>query len=332
MKRQLEQLRNWGAVLLLGLTPPMLAHAATSTGVSPTFTVDLQVNPVAVSGRVLDAASRAPISGATVTLAGRNTSSSGAGLFSFASVSLSSGNTLAVSRSGYATYTGTVPAPAGATAVTVPDILLQVAPVGNKPVVTGVKAKYDGMFLSGASILNEYTASVNWNGTTPGSVEFYVNGQSSQTVAATSTEVTAGIPMNVGFFGSLNVGANKLTVVAVGAGAERSQPFDQPVSILPLPGFLAQTLALGVFQFLPGNDPVLSFDVQFPDKSIPFVGRFGWQMAVGGGFEYALSSGEWNLHAGLAPNGRWKGRAGERPHSSLSNPKFFAETGRFHLR
>src|SRR6266571_688622 len=40
MNGQLEQLRTWGAVLLLGLTSPMLADAATSTGVSPIFTVD----------------------------------------------------------------------------------------------------------------------------------------------------------------------------------------------------------------------------------------------------------------------------------------------------
>lgn len=43
MKRPLKQLQNLGAVLLLGLMSPMLADAATSTGISPIITVDLQV-------------------------------------------------------------------------------------------------------------------------------------------------------------------------------------------------------------------------------------------------------------------------------------------------
>ncbi len=45
MNGQLEQLRNWGAVLLLVLTSAMLADAATSTGVSPISTVDTRSAP-----------------------------------------------------------------------------------------------------------------------------------------------------------------------------------------------------------------------------------------------------------------------------------------------
>src|SRR5438552_15910329 len=51
MKRQLEQLRNWGAVLLVGLASPTLADAASSTGVSPIFTVDTRFGGIVVSGR-----------------------------------------------------------------------------------------------------------------------------------------------------------------------------------------------------------------------------------------------------------------------------------------
>ena len=145
------------AALLLCLITPLLARAASSTAVSPIFTVDLQVSPIAVSGRVLHATTRAALSGAAVTLAGQSTSSSGSGQFSFPTVSLSGANTLRVNKAGYATYTGTVPSPAGATVVTVPDVLLQLATVDNKPVVTGIRPKYDGLFLSAAAILNELT-------------------------------------------------------------------------------------------------------------------------------------------------------------------------------
>lgn len=45
MKRQLLQLRNWGAVLLLGLLAPLLADAASSTAFSPVVTVDTTGQP-----------------------------------------------------------------------------------------------------------------------------------------------------------------------------------------------------------------------------------------------------------------------------------------------
>ena len=216
MKRQLEQLRILCAVLILGLTSPMLAGAATSTGVSPSFTVDLQVSPVAVSGRVLNATSRAPLNGATVTLAGQNTGSSASGAFAFASVSLNSGNTITVGKSGFATYTGTVPVPAGSTSVTLPDILLQPMTTenANKPIVTGIRPRYDGLFLSAASLVNEYTALVDWAGRTPKQVEFYVNGVLRNTVMTSSAEALWTVDMAQWFTGSFSAGANELSAVA----------------------------------------------------------------------------------------------------------------------
>ena len=65
MKQQFEQLRNWGAVIFIGLLSPLLAHAASSTGVSPIFAVDnrsLQTGSIA--GRVLGAG--APLANAQV--------------------------------------------------------------------------------------------------------------------------------------------------------------------------------------------------------------------------------------------------------------------------
>ena len=318
------------AMVLLTLTWP--AQAATSSADSNVTTVDTRDNLLTVSGRVLDATSHAPITGASVTLAGQSASSSAAGQFSFASVSLNNGNTLMVSKAGYATSSRTVSAAAGTKVITVSDIGL-VANNGSLPVVTGIRSRYDGLFLSAASLVNEYTASADWAGRTPLRVEFYVNGVLRGTVTTSSQEATWSVDMGQWFTGSFAVGANQIAAVAVDSLGARSASFSQAVRVLPMPPFLATGGALlAPFQFIPGNDPVLSFSMKFPDKDIPseafqnlpFLGKFGWNFAVGGGFEYALNSGEWQAHLGIEPYGRWAGRRGELPHSTLLKPKFFA--------
>ena len=292
--------------------------------------VDTRDNTLAVYGRVLSAATGAALPGATVTLAGQSTTTSTSGSYTFTGVSLAAGNTLAVSKAGYASQQKTITPPSGATTHTVPDVNL--APAGQMR-VTSVTPKYDALFLSGASLLNEYTAAVAWGGHTPSAVEFYVNGALTRTVATSSDEATASIDMGTGFVGSLSLGANKIRAVAVDGQGGRSEPFEQAVAVIPAPAFLTAGIAsLAPFQFLPGNDPALSFEISFPDKDIPasalkqipLIGKYGWNFAVGGGFEYALNSGEWQLHAGIQPYGRWAGRRGERPHSSILRPKFFA--------
>ena len=302
------------------------AHAASSTGVSPTFSVDLRVGGIAVSGRVLDAANRAALSGATVTLAGQSTSSSGAGLFSFASVSLSSGNTLAVSKGGYATYTGTVPAPAGATTVMMPDILLSASTGGSKPVVTGIHAQHQGLFLGGIALLNDFTAAVDWQGRTPAKVYFYVNGSLAATKTISGTEATATLDMSLFFSASFSAGANKVKVVAEDSVGIRSDAYEIPVRVIPLPSLLTGLPA----NILGADEATYSFDVTYPSddypvkalQEIPFLGKFGWDLQFIGGYEYTLDSGEWTLYGGVQPE-KSKGRVGERPHSSLTQPKFY---------
>ncbi len=314
--------------LLLGLGFLQAAHAATYSAESNLTTVDTRGRLLSVSGRVRDSETGSSMAGVRVSLAGQNTITFGDGNFAFTGIAMSDGLVVTASKVGFVTAYRTVAAPAGALAVALSDLLLVSQPDGDNPVVTEITAKYEGLFISGAAILNEYTATVAWGGSTPATVEFSVNGGPARTVAASGDRATATIDMGVGFFGSFTLGANKISAVAVDANGGRSKPFVQSVTILPAPGFLA----LAPFQWIPGNDPILSYDIQFPDRDIPssalrdipFLGRFGWQMSVGGGFEYALNSGEWNLHAGLIPSGRWKDRVGERPHSSISNPKFFA--------
>ncbi|MCW5553736.1 MAG: carboxypeptidase regulatory-like domain-containing protein [Verrucomicrobiae bacterium] len=301
------------------------AEAASSTAFSPVITVDTRVVAVAVSGRVLDAASRAPISGAAVSLAGQNTSSSGAGLFSFASVS-ASGGALTVSKSGYATYTGSVPIPAGASSVTLPDILLSPAPA-NQPVITGLRPRYEGMFLGGIALMNDFTATVNWQGLTPNSVRFYVNGNLAATVSTTGNEATATLDMGLGFAPSFSPGANTVRVVAEAGNGATSVPYETTVRVIPTPFWLTGLPA----RLLGGNDATYSFNLTYPSdkypvkalQTIPFLGDFGWDLQFIGGYEYALGSGDWLLYAGVQPT-KSISRVGARPPSSLTNPKFYA--------
>ena len=283
---------------------------------------------LSVSGRVLTSAGRAPVNGATVSLAGQNTMTTGAGTFSFANVSLNSGNMITVSKSGYATHSGTVPAPAGATAVTLPDVLLAVA-VPNKPSVTAIRPRYDGRFLSSASLLNQYTASVDWNGKSPATVEFYVNSTLARTVPASATETTADIDMAQGFVGSFTRDANKISAVAVSSDGTRSATYAQPITVLPLPEFLLEG-GTRVFDFIEGSQPALSWEFEFPMSSqtardlqqIPFIGQFGPAFSFDVAFDYELRSGEWGLFAGKDWGNRLHHRSGARPNSVLL-PRFY---------
>jgi len=280
--------------------------------------VDTRDNTISVSGRVLVAATRAPLGGATVSLAGQNTSSSGAGQFSFPSVSLSSGNTLAVSNAGFATYTGTVPAPAGATAVTMPDILLSVMPVGSKPVVTKVEPELKGLFLSGVTLNNDFTASVNWNGVTPDYVRFWVNGTQVADETGSGPEYVASLNMGSSPFSpSFNTAGNRVTVQAIGNGGEMSAPFNVYVGILPMPDPIKLVTGQG-WPFTTFLDGHLGLDYDFPNPPIdavltfPVIGRFGFEVAANASFDYTVTDGEWEAAFGVGAEGT-QGKRGRRP-------------------
>jgi alpha-tubulin suppressor-like RCC1 family protein len=302
---------------------------ASAPAQSAPVTVDTQDRAITVSGRVLDPVTRAPVAGAVVSVGGRNTTTGSSGEFALSGVVLSSGNTLTVSKPGLGVYSGSTPAVAGAKTVVVPDVALVAAPP-NRPVVRGIRAQYDGLFLSGVSIMNEYTATVDWNGTPPGSVEFYVNGRLARTVPTSGTEATAEIDMAFGFAGSLRPGANKLRAVAVAADGRRSAPFDQKVTILPLPVFLVDQAILLPFEFIPNNDPVISWEFNFPRsfpasdvKQIPFIGKFGPDFNFDVAFDYKVLTGEWGLFVGREWEKRLHYRRGRRPNFDPRHPGWY---------
>jgi hypothetical protein len=217
MKRQLEQLRNWGGLLLLGLLSPMLADAASSTGVSPIFTVNLlgQNGGLSVAGTVLDGNTGLGLVGALVQLGTNSTVSGSLGIYSFSSVAMGD-YTLTGSKAGYNNYNGTV-AVSGGTSIRRDVSLMPVASSGS-PRVAGITCPYPGFlhFLDGPNFDVTFTATVDWAGLLPAKVEFRTP-RGVFEVAATGT--TASRTFNVGSdFGA----KGKLRVVAVSSDGTRS--------------------------------------------------------------------------------------------------------------
>lgn len=261
---------------------------------------------LAVAGRVLEALNRTPLPDVQISLDGNDEVTGTQGTFSFPQISACGPLRLTASRKGYASHTESLEAPAGLKLITLDDIILR--PEGTNPVVTAVQAKYDGLFLSGASFLNEYTAVVDWGNGTPGSVEFYVNSALTQTLPADpkTKGVTATMDMGKGFGGSLAVGANKITVIAENGEGQRSKAFDQSVGVIPMPFFLTGQAGLLPFELIPGNSPAMAFEWQFPDQAvpataflkIPYLNHIGLELAGVIDFKYEILSGQWEFHAG----------------------------------
>ena len=263
-----------------GLALPY-AEAATSSATSPVFTVDLQslAGGLTVSGRVLAAATRQPLSGASVSQAGQNTSTAGDGTFSLVNISLAIGNTLTVSKSGFVTDTETPNVPPGSKSITLPDVLLQAAG-GNLPVVTGVIPARNPFYLSGVSTPMSFTASVNWNGSSQGNVIFYANGLAVQTLAGGGPTYTVTIDSSA-FNPSFVVGANTVKVAAQNGAGQSSTPFSLSVLDLPYPAPLALIFPPGGFSAGTG-DLTLSAEADWPTPrhqhadAVPWPSRLIW--------------------------------------------------------
>jgi formylglycine-generating enzyme len=195
---------------IIGFRPVLPAWAATSSADSNVTAVDTRDNTLTVSGRVRAAADAEAISGAAVSLGGQNTTTAGDGTFTLSGVALASGNTLSVSKSGFMTDTETPSIPAGSKSITLGDILLQAAVTG-KPVVTKVEPGLKGLFLSGASLNNDFTASVNWNGLSPGYVRFYANDAQIADKTGSGPDYVCAIDMaGASFRPAFDVSANKM--------------------------------------------------------------------------------------------------------------------------
>lgn len=282
---------------------------------SSVFTVDFRnlAGGLAVKGRVLDGSSHQPITGVSVSLAGQNTTTLADGSYSFANMSQASGNTLNASMTGYLTGSLAVAPPPGASLVTLPDLQLQTIPAANQPAVTAVTPARQPVYISGLPITDDFTASVNWNGGTPGTVEFYANGKLVKSLTGAGPTYTVTLDSSV-FNSSLAVGGNTLGVLARNSQGTASTansvtvydvPYPQPLAaVFPANGFSIGSLTLSADAVWP-NPPIST-----PTLNLPVIGTFGLDFRLNPHFQYDFGSSEWEL--GL-------GNVSEQQHSGVDN-------------
>jgi len=298
------------------------AGGVTVTNIPAPFTVDLRgaQGGLTVAGKVFDANTRLPISGVDISLAGQNTTTLTDGSYVLTAVALNSGNTITASKTGFAAHQQTVSSPAGATRVTVPDISLQSITAGNisKPIVTKLAPRLKGIFLSGTSPDNEVTASVNWNGLTPGSVRFYANDVLVGTISGSGPEYTCTVDMGSSDFRpSFVTHANNIKVQAVSSEGSASEFLILYTTIIPVPAALKYLSLQGAGFSVYGNGEV-ALDYDFPnppikaDLQFPVIGKFGFELAANGSFDYTITDGDWELALGVGAEGK-QGKRGRRP-------------------
>jgi hypothetical protein len=271
---------------------------------------------VQVLGRVLNQKSRGPMPSVLVILAGKSDTTVADGTFVLNDVPTCGNLTIQAANAGYATYSTELSVPLDASTITLPDILLQNNSVN--PVVTGVKPKYDGLFLSGLRFVNEYVASVDWGGASPGRVEFTANGILAATVGASASGAIAQMDMGTGFSGTFGFGRNYLQIVAMSADGRRSEPFLQPVNIIPMPTFLEGLVPFGLIS---GGKPGFEFKLDIPADGIdassriplPILKKLEVDLSLEVGFKYEITDGAWKFHGG----------------GDLKSPKFAAGDGKF---
>jgi hypothetical protein len=268
-----------------------------------------------LSGKVRDAKTSAALAAVQITIAGQSTQTNSQGQYSFTAVDTSQALTLTATKTGYATYTTTLSPPSSGVSI-VHDF--DMYPVGEpgKPVITGATGKYNGIFLAGMSINNDYTATVEWNGT-PGIVEFYANDTLKPAVPGTTTGATATFDMGSDFTAAFSYTVNKVKVIARNAEGAVSAAFEKPVVVIPLPPATIQLTPWFSVQST-DNEVHLAVDVNFPQPPIkhvielPVIGKFGAEFAANASFDYTVTDGDWEAALGFGAEGK-KGKRGRRP-------------------
>lgn len=186
------------------------------------------------------------------------------------------------------------------------------------PVITGARYKYDGLFFSGFTGINDPLAVfVDWGDAQPGKVQLSVD-------KGTKPAFTVTGDVNGGTFGKINfgtlftsttvTGTHTFKLIAIDSNGVKSQPFTQRVPIISLPSFIPaqafQQAAVGGVTL--GGDPTLrlNWPIVTATKTIPIplLDRFGSTFNLAGGLQYKFLSGMWQIYLDNKPpdDGSWK--------------------------
>nr|WP_320009762.1 LamG-like jellyroll fold domain-containing protein [uncultured Desulfobulbus sp.] len=186
--------------------------------------------PDAVTVSIFNTITGTPISGALVTVGDSARSTDTQGMATFAALSAGEYQ-LSIMAAGYSTYGADVIIQANG-AMSLSYGLTPEAD-GDAPVITDVVSSYssrsdEAFFLYGTSFPLSLTANIDWNGKTPGSVQF-VTSKETHTQSITSDEdLTITLDMGKDFDPG-----GRLSVVAVAADGTTSAAFDANIEVMP---------------------------------------------------------------------------------------------------
>ena len=286
----------------------LVAFAETASTLSNIITVDTR-GGTTVRGQMVDGT---PASGpylplAEVTVAvGSATAVTGAdGTFSI-SADLTSPDTFSATMEGFMTYTATVEDPAEGDVV---DLgLIPLHPEVEGPYVEWVRQEPEGFFLQGWGVKFDARARVNWNGYTPESVKFLLNGHQVGEFEGTGVEYSYEFSVDEDFAASLQEDGNEISVVAVGAPPEPEMPTVSSDPVLSRCVVLPTPEALNEFIADPANvsseahslNLKFSFPTEKPIKSysVPVIGSVIGEVIVAGRLNYNFRSRQWIIEAG----------------------------------
>lgn len=319
MKNSLMKLASLLAALTALQVPVQAETASTLTN---TITVDTRGSgDLTVKGRILNANTQVPLAGATAAMAGLSGTSVTNGSFTLSNVDRTLDSSLALGAAGFITQSKSVSPTPDVKTVDVGDILL--APATANPVVESVAlTNPKGVYLRGLpeamrGTLSRPTAEakVNWNGNSPGSVEFWADGVLVGTKTGAGPSYTLLIPIDTAFKPSAEVHQLKIlakaALVPPATGAKTSEALSQEVHVVSAPSVIANLLGAAVSG--PGK---LSVDVMLPFKeqkvTLPVLGVYGAKVEAGFSFDYTFEDGSWELALG-AKEGLEQGKRGRRP-------------------
>jgi len=260
-----------------------------------------------VSGRVLDAATEAPLVGASVVFGGGSATTCAGGAFELVNVDRAGAGLLVAEASGYVAQERPVETVPEQKSVHVGDLFL--SPATGKPVVESVSVDPEWFFLNGFSPSMAVEVRVNWNGKVPGEVRLHGDGALVAGWSGAGPVYSGAIDTDEVFSPLVTPGI--LRAVAVAADETESTPVFKNVRMTSWPYYF-ESLEDGVLQS--GDRLWVDFvpDAIVEEASLPVLGTLGLEFGFGGSFDYGLRAGSWELVFGI-PEGNGGGRRGKRP-------------------
>ncbi|MEO5913339.1 MAG: CARDB domain-containing protein [Luteolibacter sp.] len=249
---------------------------------------------VTVTGRVLKLSNSQPLSDCTISFAGRAATTGAKGTFILTDVDLRGTGTLKAAHLGYIDSKQVVMIPDGAVSVDVGDILLQKEAI--EPVITSLKPTVKGLYLASFGLSTPVLTSVDWNGTTPGSVSIVANSHVLGDISGLGP-YAATLDVDRDLTPSFSEDTNKITAAAVNAELVSAKPLSVPLHFIPFPSFLSSVASPTEHQKLNASEVGFDFEAPVVDASLdlPDVGKVGVKIDLNAAFRYSVPGGGWNI-------------------------------------